>query len=98
MTESLDVITFSVDQATITDWNMEGLPTDPLSIQNGILITQASRYPLLIDPQGQALTWIRSREDKRMPYFGTTTLSNGKLKDQLAHAMAEGQAFIVTQV
>jgi len=98
VTPDLDVISFSVDQATIADWNMEGLPTDPLSIQNGILITQASRYPLLVDPQGQALTWIKSREKERTPYFGTTTLSHPKLKDQVEFAMAEGMAFIVQQV
>jgi len=94
----IEVISFSVDQSTIADWNMEGLPTDPLSIQNGILITQASRYPLLIDPQSQALTWIKSREKDRTPYYGTTTLAHPKLKDQLEFAMVEGLAFIVQQV
>lgn len=45
-------------------WTSESLPPDELSIQNGILTSQASRYPLCIDPQQQALTWIRKKEEK----------------------------------
>ena len=56
VTVGLDVCTFMVDEGTKGDWSMQKLPNDPLSIQNGVLVTNATRYPMLIDPQGQAIT------------------------------------------
>lgn len=62
VSEDLALTEFLVDQATVGQWNLEGLPPDELSVQNGIMVTRSSRYPLMIDPQGQAIHWIRIRE------------------------------------
>ena len=61
VTENLDVTRFLVDDNEIGEWNLQGLPTDELSIQNGIMVTRATRYPVMLDPQGQGLSWIKSR-------------------------------------
>ncbi|XP_076363131.1 dynein heavy chain at 89D isoform X2 [Tachypleus tridentatus] len=51
------------DDVEISRWTSEGLPPDELSVQNGILTTHASHFPMCIDPQQQALTWIKCREE-----------------------------------
>uniref|UniRef100_A0A1I8HSD8 Dynein axonemal heavy chain 7 n=1 Tax=Macrostomum lignano TaxID=282301 RepID=A0A1I8HSD8_9PLAT len=40
----------------IRTWNINGLPTDDFSVENGIVIKNARRWPLMIDPQGQQTT------------------------------------------
>ncbi|KAL2092820.1 hypothetical protein ACEWY4_012618 [Coilia grayii] len=51
------------DEVEISRWGSEGLPPDELSVQNGILTTRASRFPMCIDPQQQALNWIKKKEE-----------------------------------
>ncbi|EFJ31602.1 hypothetical protein SELMODRAFT_86461 [Selaginella moellendorffii] len=46
----------------IRDWVIDGLPNDGFSIDNGIIMDNAKRWPLLIDPQGQANKWIKTME------------------------------------
>jgi dynein heavy chain len=41
---------FLTSEVEVARWGAEGLPGDELSIQNGILTSYASRWPLCIDP------------------------------------------------
>ena len=50
------------DEVIIRDWNIQGLPTDTFSVENAIVVFNTSRWPLMIDPQGQANKWIREME------------------------------------
>jgi dynein heavy chain len=50
------------EPTVIRQWNVEGLPTDAFSVDNGIVVFNSRRWPLMIDPQGQANKWIRRTE------------------------------------
>ncbi|KAI8621842.1 dynein heavy chain and region D6 of dynein motor-domain-containing protein [Chytriomyces sp. MP71] len=43
-------------------WNIAGLPSDAFSVDNGIIVSNARRWPLMIDPQGQANKWVKNME------------------------------------
>lgn len=50
MTKNIDVIKILSNDALIATWNMQGLPSDQVSIENGTILTNSERYPLMIDP------------------------------------------------
>ncbi|CAH1180440.1 unnamed protein product [Phaedon cochleariae] len=62
-TENFSLITVLADPYDIRMWNSCGLPRDNVSTENAILVTQAGRWPLMIDPQEQANRWIRQMEE-----------------------------------
>ena len=43
-------------------WKVQGLPSDPFSVDSAIFIHSSRRWPLIVDPQGQANYWIKSME------------------------------------
>uniref|UniRef100_A0A669P469 Dynein axonemal heavy chain 12 n=1 Tax=Phasianus colchicus TaxID=9054 RepID=A0A669P469_PHACC len=50
------------DPIKIRSWNIAGLPTDVFSVDNGVIVENSRRWPLMIDPQGQANKWIKNFE------------------------------------
>jgi len=46
----------------IRNWQIVGLPRDNLSTENGVIVQNSQRWPLFIDPQGQANKWVKNLE------------------------------------
>lgn len=51
-----------IDSFELRSWNICGLPRDSVSTDSAIIVTRASRWPLMIDPQEQANRWIKALE------------------------------------
>ncbi|XP_070580015.1 dynein axonemal heavy chain 1-like isoform X2 [Ptychodera flava] len=50
------------DAVKIRSWQIAGLPRDNLSVENAVMVQYSQRWPLFIDPQGQANRWIKTME------------------------------------
>ena len=75
-------------------WASDGLPSDELSVQNGILTMRASRYPLCIDPQMQAVTWIKRKCGMALD-GRVKALTDGDMLKQLELAVQYGFPFLL---
>eukprot|EP00904_Undaria_pinnatifida_P003150 jgi/Undpi1/12836/HiC_scaffold_7.g02503.m1 len=54
--EGLDPLQMLTSDSKVAEWQNERLPSDQISIENGGIITQCQRWPLMIDPQLQGIS------------------------------------------
>ena len=58
-TKGFDFANFMAGPAQAREWQQNGLPTDKFSTENGVFVTKGLRWALNIDPQTQAMNWIK---------------------------------------
>ncbi|XP_037633762.1 dynein heavy chain 10, axonemal [Sebastes umbrosus] len=84
------------DEVEISRWGSEGLPPDELSVQNGILTSRGSRFPMCIDPQQQALNWIKKKEENNN--LKISSFNDPDFLKQLEMAIKYGFPFLFQDV
>eukprot|EP00930_Biecheleria_cincta_P008309 TRINITY_DN10972_c0_g3_i1.p1 TRINITY_DN10972_c0_g3~~TRINITY_DN10972_c0_g3_i1.p1 ORF type:complete len:4176 (-),score=874.55 TRINITY_DN10972_c0_g3_i1:69-11708(-) len=85
-----------VDPAEVRSWNINSLPADDLSVENGLMVTRGRRWPLMIDPQGQANRWVRNMgKDNNI---AITKLSDGTYLRKLEACIRNGNSILIENV
>jgi dynein heavy chain len=95
MTPKLSVAGFLSDDATVQDWNVKGLPRDTISTENGVMVTRGRRWPLMVDPQGQANNWIKQLQGDELK---VTDLGSKNFIRLLENAIAFGTPYLLQDV
>jgi dynein heavy chain len=55
-------VSFLVEEVVLLSWNFKGLPNDPTSMENAVIVHHALNWPYIVDPQSQCLNWLKNME------------------------------------
>eukprot|EP00463_Aulacantha_scolymantha_P005702 TRINITY_DN707_c0_g1_i2.p1 TRINITY_DN707_c0_g1~~TRINITY_DN707_c0_g1_i2.p1 ORF type:complete len:410 (-),score=99.73 TRINITY_DN707_c0_g1_i2:181-1281(-) len=78
------------------EWHSHGLPRDSLSIENAIMMKNFNRYPLIIDPSGQATEFLlKQYKDRKIQ---RTSFLDAKFLNHLETSLRFGSALLVEDV
>ncbi|KAJ8399895.1 hypothetical protein AAFF_G00406250 [Aldrovandia affinis] len=80
----------------IRAWQIAGLPVDSFSMDNGIIVSNSRRWPLMIDPQGQANKWIKNMEKANK--LAVIKLSDGNYVRTLENAIQFGTPILLENI
>ena len=74
-------------------WQANALPTDDLCSENAIMLKRFNRYPLIIDPSGQATEFIMNEyRDKKI---SKTSFLDDSFRKNLESALRFGNPLLV---
>ena len=79
------------DPVQMQQWKVAGLPSDAVSIENGIIIEKARRWSLMIDPQNQANSFIKKLGKEHEEGIEFCKASDGNIIRNLGTAIMNGK-------
>ncbi|RUS88172.1 hypothetical protein EGW08_004069 [Elysia chlorotica] len=95
ISKDYDLVRSMVDANQVMKWHNNGLPRDKLSTENATFVSRARKWPLFIDPQGQAVRWIKDMEGIRLK---TLTSSDPTMMRIIETAIRVGDPVLVMDI
>ncbi|KAL3939676.1 MAG: hypothetical protein SGBAC_005637 [Bacillariaceae sp.] len=94
--EDLGIVESLSKASTRLVWQSEGLPGDQLSLENGVILDDCVRFPLVIDPSGEAISFLmKNYQDSKIQ---KTSFLDKAFTKTLAGAVRFGTALLVENV
>lgn len=87
---------FLADPSDVRHWNIDGLPGDAFSTENGVMVTRGRRWPLCVDPQFQGNKWIKNLEKPQG--LKIVDLKMGDWMRQMENAIQFGNPVLIQDV
>ncbi|XP_023247279.1 dynein heavy chain 1, axonemal-like [Copidosoma floridanum] len=97
-TPGREPVTLLGDPVEIRMWHLDGLPRDALSVENAVLVANSRRWPLLVDPQGQAHRWLRNLGGRSAGGLSTVRMSDRDLLRVVESCVRFGRTCLIENV
>ena len=95
MSAEFNPVQVLASDAEIAIWNQDTLPADPVSTENGSILSNTSRWPLIIDPQLQGISWLRHKEGAAARNLQIVRLGQKDMMRKLERALESGHTIII---
>lgn len=73
----------------------EGLPSDRISLENGAIVNNCLRWPILIDPQMQGIKWLKKKEKDNLDII---QLNQKHWLKTLGNAITNGRSVLIENI
>ena len=98
MTHGAGVMATLANEAQVAEWNTQGLPADPVSSENGAIVCNSERWPLIIDPQLRGVAWIKKMEAGPERNLQILRLGASDLLKNLEPAIENGWSVLIENI
>eukprot|EP00801_Mesodinium_rubrum_P000083 Mrub_00083.p1 GENE.Mrub_00083~~Mrub_00083.p1 ORF type:complete len:1986 (+),score=436.27 Mrub_00083:724-5958(+) len=97
ISKSVSLINVVGNKVKIESWKaLYGLPNDDLSIENGIILENSERWPLCIDPQNQASSYIkRQGYEIKADLFRIIKSADDRISQEIESGIKHGKWLLV---
>ncbi|KAI6221986.1 Dynein heavy chain, cytoplasmic [Aphelenchoides besseyi] len=80
------------------EWVANGMPKDDLCMENSVMLKRFNRYPLVIDPSGQAFEFLQKQHGGKQSNFQVTSFLDQAFRKTLESALRFGTTLLVKDV